>query len=1023
MDFLAIKMKRLTALTKIILHLNVADLCTCLQAVKLVWEDSDRNGIILTIGENAELCHQLRQSFVFDLNSTINNLESGGLNINSVKSNNFAENSLIKPSNLANRVTPFPGISNQDNFKSLIQEKTSPSEESEAIPIIFITGVTASLLFLSPGLNLWIKVEPIAEEDINLDKKVSLIFEPQEIVKLLKNPVLAAIIPNCKTLTTQNLINDIIVLQKLWLKLLPLLENMATESGYGELNMANRESKELDKEKLTNFRFPTVTQRESISEEEILFWESPGGILSLSLDGGILKANPAMSSLIGYTESQLRRLDYRTISHPEDFVDEMNFIEQLINGRLAGKSSLQKRFICRNGGIIWTEVSLFLMGSLEADNSYLLVFVKDLSYILQAEKEIQLRREREGLLSEIAATIRSSFNFSEILEIGVRKLQTALNSDRVVAYQLQSDASGICISEAVKPAYKAIKGKHFPADCIPLRYLQAYSQGRLWHSIDIYAEELSECYRQMLEQIEVRSIMVAAIQQRKDNSLELDRGKLWGLLIVHQCRTPRQWTEDERQLVQAVANQMAIAFEQASLVQQLQAYTQELEERVKERTLTLKRSLQFEQLIRKLTVSLRQELKEDQILQTAVEGLVTALDIDGCCAMLFQPSEELLEVKHEYFKVERNSQIISEDSLIGHYILINELPGNCRAALLAGKTYIGLVKPKHEPSSTTANIVLISPIWDTQGLIGGIALLQFETHHFTQDEILLIEQVASQCTLAIRQSRQLELLSEKNQELSTLNRVKGEIIANTSHELRTPLTAIMGFSSVLLEECFGKLNHKQKEYVDRIYNSGQYLLELINDILDMSRIEAGRLELDLQIVFIHEITENALSLVRERAIAQGLSLEVDLAKDLEYLIADPIRLKQILINLLSNAVKFTLKGSVGLRVYRSYETVDGCTTEKVNFTVWDTGIGIDPSDQVKLFSPFSQIHTSLSRKFSGTGLGLAIARRLAELHGGSITLESRLGKGTSFTLQLPLFTTSSPSYKLSYEGDGGEKES
>ncbi|MFB2839621.1 ATP-binding protein [Floridanema evergladense] len=798
---------------------------------------------------------------------------------------------------------------------------------------------------------------------------------------------------------------------------------MASELVYGELNMENREWKELERGRLANFRFPVPTQRKNFPEEEILFWESPASILYMSLDGAILKANLAMSNLIGYTQAQLHRLDYRTISHPDDFADEIKFIEQLINGELLGKSCCQKRFICRNGAIVWAEVTMFLQGDLEAEDSYLLVFVKDLSYILEAEKEIQQRREREALLSEIAATIRSTFNFPKILEIGVRKLQSALNADRVLAYQLQADASGICTSEAVNPAYKSIKGQSFPAECIPQRYLQAYSQGRLWHSIDIRTEELSECYRKMLEQMEVRSIMVAAIQQRKDNSWELDRGKLWGLLIVHQCRVPRKWTEDERQLMQAVANQMAIAFEQASLVQQLQAYTQELEERVKERTQTLNRSLQFEQLIRKLTVSLRHELTEDQVLQTAVEGLVTALEIDGCCAMLFQATEEILEVEHEYFKNERSSNINNELSLVGKRLSLDELPANCRAALLVGKTYLGSITLKNQPA-TTINIVLISPIWDTQGLIGAIALLQSEFHHFSQDEIILIEQVASQCTLAIRQSRQLQLLEAKNQELSTLNRVKGEIIANTSHELRTPLTAILGFSSVLLEECFGKLNLKQKEYVNRIYGSGQYLLELINDILDMSRIEAGRLELDPQIVFIHEIIENVVDLIREKAIAQGLSLEVEIADDLEYLVADPIRLKQILINLLSNAVKFTPKGSVGLKVYRSYETFNNsnCTTEKVNFTVWDTGIGIAPRDQVKLFSPFSQIHTSLSRQFSGTGLGLAIARKLAELHGGSITLKSCLGKGASFTLQMPLFTASSSAYELSYEGDGGQRD-
>jgi PAS domain S-box-containing protein len=994
-------MKRLSSLTRIIVDLNDADLYTFLQTVKVVWQGGDRNRIVLAIGENTELCHQLKQEWSAVIKSNFNDYS----NQNVLNCSNLKKIVPVKLVNKTNKLIASSNIISKNSPTQLIWEKIQQCREEEGIPLITFSGVEASLLVLSPGLNLWIQVaSSIDIVNKKLTKKVSLIFEPKEIAELLRNPVLAARIPECTELTAQSLINDIILLQQLWLQLLPLVETAADGSGNGEFNMANSEWKELQRGKVANIRFSEPKPQRSSLEEDILFRESPVGILYMSLDGGILKANPAMSNLIGYTEAQLRRLDSRAISYPDDFADEMKFIRQLINSEMSGKSSLQKRFICRNGTIVWAEVTMFLRGELEAENSYFLVFVKDLSYILQAEKEIQERREREVLLSEIAATIRSTFNFPKILEIGVRKLQVALNADRVVAYQLQPDASGICISEAVKPAYKAIKGQRFPADCIPQRYLQAYSQGRLWHSIDVRTEELSECYRQMLEQMEVRSIMVAAIQQRKDNSVEFDQGKLWGLLIVHECRTPRQWTEDERQLVQAVANQMAIAFEQASLVQQLQAYTQELEERVKERTLTLKRSLQFEQLIRKLTVSLRQELKENQILQTAVEGLVTALEIDGCCAMLFQVGEDLLEVQYEYFKDVRLSNFINREvSLVGKRLPLAELPENCRAALLAGKSYKVLITPKiNDEVIIRENIVLFSPIWDTQGLIGAIALLQSQPHHFTQDEILLIEQVASQCTLAIRHSRQLDLLETKNQELSTLNRVKAEIIANTSHELRTPLTAIMGFSSVLLEECFGNLNQKQKEYVERIYSSGQYLLELINDILDMSRIEAGRLELDLQIVFISEITESAVSLIRERAIAQGLSLEVEVANNLEYLVADPMRLKQILINLLTNAVKFTPKGSVGLRVYHSCDTINDCPTDKINFTVWDTGIGIAPSDQLKLFSPFSQIHTSLSRQFPGTGLGLAIARRLAELHGGTITLESHLGKGTSFTLQMPL---------------------
>jgi len=771
--------------------------------------------------------------------------------------------------------------------------------------------------------------------------------------------------------------------------------------------MGNGECKESDCRRLIEFQFPIPSHPENPKVEEVLFWESPVGILYLNLDGGILRANPAMTHLIGYTETQLRRLDCRAISYPDDFADEVKFVRQLINGELPGKTTLQKRFICRNGTIIWAEVTICLMGEAEAEDSYLLVFAKDLSCTLRASEEIQQRREKEVLLSEIAAAIRSNFDFPKILEIGVRRLQAALNSDRVMTYQLLPDFRGVCASEAVNPPYPAIKGQIFPADCIPDSYLQAYYQGRLWHSTDIRAEGLSDCYRQMLERIQVRSIIVAPIQ-KKDDNLELGQGKLWGLLIVHQCHAPRQWTENERELVQAVAQQIAIAFEQASLVQKLQAYAQELEELVKERTVSLKRSLQFEQLIRKLTSLLHQEFNEDKILQASVAGLVKALDIEACYALLWSASEEILEVRQEYLKDEAMPKLISfKPPVMGKRLPLRELAENCRNALLSGKTYIGsLVSRNNYQLWNIFNTVLISPIWDTQGLIGAIAILGLQPRQFHQDEIRLVEQVATQCTIAIRQSRQLQLLQAKNQELATLNRMKGELIANTTHELRTPLTAVLGFSSVLLEECFGQLNHKQKEYVERIYGSGQYLLELINDILDMSRIEAGRLDLDKQVVFIHDLIENAIGLIQERAIALGLNLQVEIANDLEYLEADPIRLKQILLNLLSNAVKFTPKGTVGLKVYRSREIIDGCTRENVNFTVWDTGIGIDRSDQERLFSPFSQIHTSLSRKYPGTGLGLAIARRLAELHGGSITLESRSGEGSSFTLQLPLCLSS-----------------
>ncbi len=799
-----------------------------------------------------------------------------------------------------------------------------------------------------------------------------------------------------------------------------------------------------------------------------LFWESPIGIVCQSLDGGILKANPAFENLLGYTERQLRRLDCRAISHPEDFATELRLIQQTIHG-MVERQAFQKRYLRRNGETVWTEVTMSLVGKPVTDDSYLLIFVRDLSYIRRAEKELQKRRQWEALLGEIAATIRSTFDFQKILEIAVKQLRIALNTDRVVAYHLRADRSGICAAEAVEPAYPTLWGRTFSDECIPTSYLKAYCEGRLWHTADIYTENLSICHRQMLEEMKVRSMMAVPIQQVEDRDREnhligkaisLDGDlpnqsrlyefrPLWGLIIVHHCRGPRYWTGDEQQLVQAVANQVAIALEQSIRVQQLQAYAQELEERVKERTYSLERSLKFEQLSRELTKNLYQEgLEEDQMLQAAVQGLVNTLKVDGVFACLLDRQQVSLEVRCQHFNNLSTDSVLSyeeqkngtrstlvfwgrsripidsDNSLVGTRLPLLDLPENYRALLMAGKTcFLGsgilpigsgenLLGDYSRLDITSYQTVSIAPIWDGQ-LIGAIFLVMKVDltrvplyYQLPADEVQLLEQVSNQCAIAIRQSRTWRRLQTQNQELAALNRLKGELIANTSHELRTPLTAILGFSSVLLQECFGQLNFKQKEYVDRISNSGQHLLEVINDILDLSRIEAGRLELELQIVFIAEIVESAISLIREKALEQGLSLEVEIDPNVEYFTADARRLRQMLLNLLSNAVKFTTNGKVGLKVYLSRQISDGGAIDLVNFLVWDTGIGIDPAQQGQLFSPFSQIDSSLSRRYSGTGLGLAITRKLAELHGGWITLESKKGQGARFLLTLPFYPSS-----------------
>jgi signal transduction histidine kinase len=464
----------------------------------------------------------------------------------------------------------------------------------------------------------------------------------------------------------------------------------------------------------------------------------------------------------------------------------------------------------------------------------------------------------------------------------------------------------------------------------------------------------------------------------------LREGAPIGVIAVTRAE-PGPFSDSEIELLKTFADQAVIAVENVRLFKELQTRTGELTQSVEKLT-----------ALGDVSHAFSSTLDVETVLNTIVTRASQLAGAAGCSIFEYDAAAEQFALRAtqnydaEFVEALRATPLRKGEGLMG------------RAAEMREPVQVAdITQPGAYQSSVRDTLIrfgyralLSVPLIREDQIIGSLSFNRKEPGEFPPAVVDVLKTFATQSALAIQNARLFREIADKSRQLEAASRHKSEFLANMSHELRTPLNAIIGFSEVLTEKMFGDINEKQAEYLKDILESGRHLLSLINDILDLAKIEAGRMELEPADFDLANAIESALILVRERATRRGIMLGSAVDQRLGTICGDERKVKQVLLNLLSNAVKFTPEGGridVGARLH------DGAAA----VSVADTGIGIAPADQEAVFEEFRQVGAA-DKKAEGTGLGLALSRKFIELHGGKIWVQSELGRGSTFTFTLPV---------------------
>jgi len=690
-----------------------------------------------------------------------------------------------------------------------------------------------------------------------------------------------------------------------------------------------------------------------------------------------------------------------------------------------------------SGQQIWLETNKFPLYNVTGDLVGVLGTYQDISDRKQAEDIICQQAEREVLLREITQRIRQSLELQTIFDTACQEIRQLFLADRVGIFKFYPESGydmGEFVAESVVAGFSSVVAIRVDDHCFGEKYAPLYIKGRYAAMEDIY--DLEICHTTVLAQFQVRANLVMPL---------ICGEHLWGLLCIHQCARPRHWEESEINLAQQLANQLVIAIQQASLYEQVQV---ELQVR-QQAEARLAQQLRQQKTLGSIIQHIRESLDLDAILATVTRQVKDVFQSDRVIVVRLLPGNKgqiveeavspgLPALKDHQWPDETWSPETLNHYHLGQPRIFLEEPEDAWKDCLVTYSTMGAVQSK-----------MVAPILqemrDGDSLQGwtssrnnrlwGVLVVHSckKKRIWRETEAQLLQQIANQLAIAIQQAslfKQLQqelterqqtqlLLTERNQQLAISNeelaratRLKDEFLANMSHELRTPLNAILGMTEGLQEAIFGTITEQQEKALQTVERSASHLLALINDILDVAKIESGQIELECFAVSLVPLCSASLAFIKQQALKKQIQVKTNIPADLPNLWVDERRIRQVLINLLSNAIKFTPEGgSVTLTASPSFKTEDSSQPTYLRLAVHDTGIGIAPDNIKKLFQPFVQIDSALNRQYTGTGLGLALVKQIVELHGGQVGLTSKVGMGSCFTIDLPCAPADTTGYE------------